>query len=130
MSAEKLFNPPRNIAAMADVVEDQQIRRDYTEEELAEFKSTLSAEHIRLEILNEELAEIKEEYKPKISGCKKLINKSAKALRAGYEIVEVKAYGIANHDTGYMEFVTEFGDKVSSRRLYPNERQLSIHSNR
>jgi hypothetical protein len=112
--------------AVADCFEDKYIRREYTDQEKEEMAETVTKNCIAIADQDAILQVAKDEYKIAADPLKKQNKLIINNLRRGYEENSVRCYGLANHEKGLMEFYTEDGEFVESRRLLPNERQLHI----
>lgn len=112
----------------ATAISEGQYFRKFDEEDISQSRADYADKSIELNMLQEEFDGIKAQYKAKIKnleGDKKLIMTSI--MQSG-EWLNGKQYGFDDQIRGVMEYYDENGQFISSRRLTPNERQLSINS--
>jgi len=111
---------------MATKTELQSVRRFYSEDEKGQMKDYLSTETIGLLEQKEQFAEIKKEFNKVIATHNKEIVKVAKDLKKGYSEQSENVYGVADHERDMMDFYDTRGEYLNSRRLLPEERQVTI----
>lgn len=107
----------------ADKVEDRRYFRILTPEELDQRRDLLTENAIKL-------SELEDEKKDAVSGFKSQMDpliKQNKGLLTDIKTrqteAEGKLYLMADHENGMMEVYDERGEMISSRRLYPEEKQ-------
>lgn len=112
----------------ATTISEGQYFRKFDDEDISQSRAEYTNKSIELMRLQDEFDGIKAEYKAKIKnleGDKKIIMTSI--MQSG-EWLDGKQYGFDDQIRGVMEYYDENGQFLSSRRLTPNERQLSINS--
>ena len=115
-----------NIKEIAIAKEERQIRTDYTEEELIEMKDRLfKAVRLRAakqEAFSESKKEMSEELKDMIAQENNLVEDISRGFREESKI----CFLLDNQESGNMEYYTEDGALVFTRRLRPDEKQTSL----
>ena len=110
----------------ADKIETSTYQKNLTEDEKLQRKEILYNNSLKLSDLAEEkkeaIAGFKEVMDPLVADNKTLLSE----LRTGQVQVTGKIYLMANHETGIMETWDNNGEFVSSRRLFPSEKQLRM----
>lgn len=111
----------------ADTIsENEQFSLRYEGEEINQVREEYADASIHLSQIEEEFAGIKETYKAKLKGAKTEIAKLMSTLKQNGEWKNGTLFGFADHVLGTMQLFDEQGNLVSSRRLLPNERQMTI----
>ena len=115
-----------NIKEIAIAKEERQIRTDYTEEELIQMKDSLfKAVRLRAakqEAFHESKKEMSEELKDMIAQENNLVAEISRGFREESKI----CFLLDNQESGNMEYYTEDGTLVFTRRLRPDEKQTSL----
>lgn len=111
---------------MATKSELQSVRRFYGEEEKHQMKDYLSTETIGLLEQKDAFKEIKKEFNKVIAEHNKQIVKVAKDLKQGYSEQSETVYGVADQERDMMDFYDARGEFLNSRRLLPEERQVTM----
>jgi hypothetical protein len=110
----------------ADTIQEGQYFKQFDPEDREQNQAEYMDKSIELQRVLDEYKQIKEDYKSKI--------KMLEAHRAvlitermqNGEWLDGKQFGFADQDRGLMEYFDATGQLISSRRLLPNERQISI----
>lgn len=126
--------PPEERAEMLEAncekAEEMTYAKPLTQEEMEAERMNYSQRAIEISVLQDKLKEvsgvIKAELKPMIEENRTLLN----TIKTRQRSVKERVYHLADHDAGLMCTYNSMGELISSRRLTPEENQLSIHSNR
>ena len=132
------------------VRQKEEVRQDFSDEELIEMKENLfiasNNQAHREEIISrvreimempigaEEIKEMFEEISfnnignDGLKSLKSEFKRQLKMINQGYEIVTVDVFGFDYQEIGRMAFYNEAGGFVYDRPLTPNEKQTTIHS--
>jgi hypothetical protein len=86
----------------------------------------LSLRTIELSRVEEEFEAVKAEWKAKIKFLKENWKKSLTVLKQNGEWLDGEQFMFADQKRGVMEYYDSNGDFISSRRLLPEERQMTI----
>lgn len=111
-----------------DVLETDSRRIAFLPGELQQFEKDLGESSATLYELNTELDKVKARIKELAKPHKKTVARCAQALSEKTYEAEVQLFGIADHNTGTMDFYNIGGEFIYSRPLKSTERQASIHS--
>ena len=115
-----------NIKEIAIAKEERQIRTNYTEEELIEMKDRLyKAVRLRAakqEAFSESKKEMSEELKDMIARENNLVEDISRGFREESKI----CFLLDNQESGNMEYYTEDGALVFTRKLRQDEKQTSL----
>lgn len=112
----------------ADHIEDGSYFLSFGEEEMAQTKDDLSDAAMALSNKESEFDEIKAKYKAEITPFKKAYKTALQNLRTQGEMVQGKLYLFADQESKTMNYYDQHGDLIKSRRLRPEERQMTIMS--
>lgn len=112
----------------ASQVIDGQFFRRFDEEDMQVTREEYTSKSIELHRLVEEFKQVKEDFKRRLKALGEEHSSLINLLMQSGEWVNGKQYGFDDQVRGVMEFYDENGQFISSRRLYPNERQLTINS--
>lgn len=134
MSAEKeayfkkLPHPERITALRENAVTsyNKNVIREFSEEELADIKTTLSEQAILLNDLKIEKKEITAVISGKIKTEEAKIKTTLKDLKNKYYESDETVYDIDDQEAGQMYTYDSQGNLIGQRRLTPKEKQVSI----
>jgi len=104
-------------------VEDMEVQKRLTEEELTELAKDFADNNVELGKHTEALYAAKTVYKEAIKPIQSENKDIIASFKSKYKTVNEKVYRMANHESGMMEFVNLEGEVVSTRKLKPEERQ-------
>lgn len=108
-------------------IEQRTIRKHFTEDEMIDLREKFSTNEILKSDAEEELAEVKKTAKAKIDGIKEISKDVRTKIKHKYIDVIKDVNCVPNFAEGVMEFYdTETGELVDTRKLRPNEKQMSI----
>ena len=107
-------------------IEQKTYTKQLTETELVDFREGYVNNNLEMAEHNEELQAAKEAYKAATKPLKADSKVMLKVLKSRHIEVTGTVYGMANFDTGMMEFINEQGDVVETRRLKAEEKQGSL----
>lgn len=110
----------------AEKIVTMEYNRDFTDDEIKEFKDKLSDSLIAQHKLEKELKDIKAEYAEEIKPLKREVAAMAENIRNRFERIEGECFQMNDQEEGVAEFYSPDGYLIFSRGLYPDERQLSI----
>ena len=120
------LDPAERLAVMrnnADHVNEGKYFKVLTEDELAQRMRKLADNSIKLSELDDEkkeaVAEFKEQMDPLAKDNKVLMGE----IRTRQRLVDGTLFLFADHESGMMNTYDELGELVSSRRLFPEEKQ-------
>jgi hypothetical protein len=102
--------------------------RDFSEEEIADIKTTLSEQAIRLNDLKIEKKELTSVISGKIKITESEMKGTLKDLKNKYYENEETVYDIDDQETGEMYTFDNQGNLLSTRKLTPKERQTTIRN--
>ena len=109
------------------ITEGQYFRR-FDEEDVRQHQSVFMDKSIELKRVLDEFEEIKSTYKKKIKALETDRGVLMQEMMQSGEWLDGKQYAFDDQENGKMEYYDENGNFISSRRLLPNERQLTITS--
>lgn len=118
----------RAVADNADGVETMTFEKRLNEEELAIVKDSFSSDAVELNQLEQELQTIKDEYKLKMKPVKDSMAATLGTLKTRQQTFTGNVYLYADQKSSLMGYYDERGELVHSRRLLPEERQITIFS--
>lgn len=110
----------------ADHIEDGTYFMSFGEEEMSQTKDELSQAAITLSAKESAFEEVKAKHKSEIAPYKKAYNTALQNLRTQGEQIEGKLFLFADQENKMMNYYDQFGDLIRSRRLKPEERQMTI----
>lgn len=116
------------LRANADKVEQQKVKTNYTEQQMAEMKVEAMASSIELVKLDKAKKKAAKKFNDQIKPLKESSEELLLSIDKGYYEAEQEVFGIANQEAGMMEFFDMEGEMISSRPLLKSERQLKIAS--
>ncbi len=127
---KKLPHPERITALRenADTSYTKNIIRDFSEEELADIKTTLSEQAILLNDLKIEKKEITAVISTKIKTEEANIKTTLRDLKNKYYESEETVFDIKDQEESKMYTYDGQGNLIGERRLTPKEKQLDIRN--
>lgn len=108
--------------------EEQVYMKPLEEAEIAEKHEQLAQACIKKSALEAEKKEVMKEFKDRIDPISRDIVKTVEAIKNRAIEVTGRLYSISDFDNQMIHTLDEGGNVLSSRRMKPEERQLSIHS--
>lgn len=112
----------------ADTIEEGEFFKSFSQDDLLATQANLADVSVIKDRKEQELQEIKAKFKIELDKLKKEFKESLKNLIMQGEYVHGKQYLFADQVNGMMEYYDEHGILIRSRRLKPEERQLSVLS--
>ena len=112
--------------AMAVAMEVFTVRRQYTEEELSGFREQFVKEQLTFVRRDEEVKEQTKELREEVKALKEVADSVLLELNRGYEDKPVNCQLVPNYSEGIMQYIDPNGEVVHERRLFPQERQMSL----
>lgn len=110
-----------------DVKEGQYFRR-FDEADKQQIQEEFMMKAIELKRKQDEFDDIKSSFKAQLKVLEDSKNVMMTEIMQNGEWLTGKQFGFDNQVTGTMTYLNKQGDFIESRRLLPNERQLSINS--
>lgn len=98
----------------------------FTEDEKIDLKDDLASSNIKLARIRTKFDTVKAEYKGQIDPLKKDIAQTVSMLSSGHKEVTKRIFLMQDHENDKMITYDEDGNFVESRRLKPEERQMTI----
>jgi hypothetical protein len=122
--AEKL--PQSRLTALAIKTEDRNVRMFFADDEKSEMSKEHTSKMIEIAAAEEQFEQVKLIHRENIAPIKRASNDLLRNIRNGYVDVMTKCYLIDDQEKGVMQYFNEAGVMVDERRLYPEERQLTL----
>lgn len=116
------------LKANAYSISTEEIRKEYTQDELESMKTEFTEESIALAKKEKEKADLTAVLNGEIKILKTNSKKTLAAIARGGEDVEVELFAFDDQDRGTMDFYDESGEFIRSRKLKPEERQTKLYS--
>jgi hypothetical protein len=115
-----------NIKEIAIAKEERQIRTNFTEDELIEMKDRLY-KAVRLRATKqEEFTETRKDMSQELKDLLLSENNLVEEISRGFREESKICFLLDNQESGNMEYYTEDGKLVFTRRLRPDEKQTSL----
>lgn len=108
--------------------ETTEVEHSFTPDEKEEMKNEFSELSINIDGYNDELKKARKKHREKTTAIKEEAQLLITKLRVGSEKREKELYLMPDYENSIMEFYDESGAFVSSRKMKPNEKQLTIAS--
>ena len=127
----KSLSMPERITALRENAVTQynkNVIRDFSEEEIADIKTTLSEQAIKLNDLKIEKKELTSVISGKIKTAEAEMKGTLKDLKNKYYENEETVYDIDDQEAGEMHTFDNQGNLLSTRKLTPKERQTTIRN--
>lgn len=118
------------LEANAEKVEPMTYAKPLTPEELEKERMNFSQHAIEIAQKQEKLKEITDQYKAEIKPLAEQYRTTLQMIKSKQRLVTEQVYHLADHEEGLMGTYNSMGELISSRRLTPEENQISIHSSR
>ena len=110
-----------------DIKEGQYFRR-FDDEDIDQIQEEFMMKSIELKRKQEEFDEIKARYKAQLKVLEDQKSMMMSQIMQSGEWLDGKIFGFDDQVKGTMTYLNKQGDFIESRRLLPNERQLTIMS--
>ena len=104
--------------------------RRLTETEINNYRKEVADLSIDASVLEEEFQDVKDEHKAKLKPIKKGIRTALLLVRNKQIEDPREVYHVPNYSTGKMEVVDLAGEVIETRRMSPEEMQVSISFNK
>ena len=114
-------------AHATDIKEGQYFRR-FDDEDIDQIQEEFMMKSIELKRKQEEFDEIKARYKAQLKVLEDQKSMMMSQIMQSGEWLDGKIFGFDDQVKGTMTYLNKQGDFIESRRLLPNERQLTIMS--
>ena len=118
------------LEANSEKVEEMLYSKPLNSEELEKERINFSQRAIEISSKQDTLKEITEKFKAELKPMVDEYKASLQMIKTKHRMVKETVYHLADHETGMMCTYNSMGELISSRRLTPEENQLSIHSSR
>lgn len=108
-------------------IEQRTIRKHYSEDEMNDIRESFSGNEIKKAETEDELSGIKKEFKANLDSLKDRSKELRTKIKNKYVDINRDVYCVPNFTDGIMEFYDcETAELLDTRKLRPNEKQLSI----
>ena len=114
------------LRANADKVELMTYAKRLEADQLNQIKESLVDLNVNLSALVEDKKEYVKSANAEIKPIKKEMARIISLINSQTEQVEEECYKFIDQEEGMVAWYNEQGDLITSRRIYPNERQLQI----
>lgn len=111
---------------MATKSEFQKVRRHYTQDERDQMKDFITSESISLMDAVEEFKKVQKEFNAAKKKLSTEITDALQRTKRGFSDNEEEVFMFDDQETGMMHIFDKNGLHISSRALYPDERQTRI----
>ena len=118
------------LEANAEKVEEMTYPKPLTAEELEERRMAFSQMAIEISAKNDRMKEITDQHKAELKPMVDEYKETLSIIKTKQRMVKETVYHLADHEDGLMCTYNSRGELIMSRRLTPEENQLSIHSSR
>jgi hypothetical protein len=118
-----LVTNKESILNLAMTRQKEIIRKEFTQEELNEMRTTVTKTFFEINDLEDEFAVVKESFKGKIKPLEKENAIVLKQIRNGFVDQNVEVYLVPDYDNKIVEFYDEEGNKVGDRKMMMSELQ-------
>lgn len=118
------------LEANAEKVEEMTYQRALSPEELEKTRIEFAQTIIEISTLEDKLKIIVDEHKAAMKPMKDTSKQLLGQIKTKHREVRETVYHLADHETGMMCTYNKTGELIFSRRLTPEENQLSIHLGR
>jgi hypothetical protein len=114
------------LADMAAKTEESNVRRHFTQDEKDQIKDYAVSEGIVLMEKKAEFSEIKKTFNKAIKDFETAVKGALTDIKRGYTDTLETVYLIPDHDNDVMDVYDHKGVYLSSRPMFPNERQIRV----
>jgi len=104
------------------------VKRPYSPGELQMFKDDYCALMEAFTGVEDELKELSSPLKERMKDLKAQAKIFMEKLKSKCEKTEGEIFGFDNQEDGTMDYYDIHGEYISSRRLFPNERQIKLRA--
>lgn len=101
-------------------------KRFFSEDEKNKLKDDITNDALRSSEIEDQIKSLTQPLKEELKSIKSLMRVRLTDVRKGYEDIEATVYCFDDQEEGMMNSYDENGTLVSSRKLYPSERQTKI----
>ncbi len=109
-------------------IQEGQYFKPFDDEDKTQVQADFMLKNIETQRVKDELEQVKAEYKLKLKGLNDATKKLMKDTMQNGEWLNGKQFGFDDQKAGTMTYYDADGNFINSRRLTPNERQLTLHS--
>lgn len=106
--------------------EEMPVKHIFTEDEIAKMKDTFISQQMSIRLLKEQLNSVKAEFAGKIKPIEASQTEIIGSLRSGYKEEMREVFLVPDHENGMMQYFTEDGVEVWSRKLRADEKQTNF----
>jgi hypothetical protein len=118
------------LEANAESVGEQTYAKPLTQEELDKERIDFTQKAIEVNALEEELKAVKERFAEELKPMREEMKEMMHTLKTRQRVVKGRVFTLKDFTTGMLGVYDDRGDLISSRRMTPEEGQLSINSSR
>lgn len=112
----------------AEGSERKTFTKKLSQQELTELREQYAENNVEIGRHNDILNEAKKVHKEATAPLKEDAVEMLKAIKTKHREIVGEVFKLANHESGFMEYVDTNGDIVETRRLTEQEKQSSIFS--
>ena len=112
----------RNISV---ATETMPVKHYFSDDERDKMKDTIINQTMSIRLLREQLAAVKAEFAGKIKPLESSQTEIITDLRNGYTEEMKEVFLVPDHEKGVMQYFTEDGTEVFSRKLRADEKQTN-----
>jgi hypothetical protein len=118
------------LEANAEKVEEMTYPKPLTSEEMEAERMNFSQMAIEISAKQDKMKEITDQHKAELKPMVEAYKETLTMIKTKQRMVKEQVYHLADHADGLMCTYNGRGELIISRRLTPEENQLSIHSSR
>ena len=118
------------LEANAEKVEEMTYPKPLTPEEMEAHRMAFSQMAIEISAKQDRMKEITDQHKAELKPMTDEYKETLSIIKTKQKMVKETVYHLADHEEGLMCTYNNRGELIMSRRLTPEENQLSIHSSR
>ena len=118
------------LEANAEKVEEMTYAKPLLPEEMEAERINFSQKSIEIAVKQDKFKEISDQHKAEIKPMLEEGRMILTMIKTKQKMVKETVYHLADHEDGLMCTYNSRGELISSRRLTPEENQMSIHSSR
>lgn len=113
----------RNISV---ATETMPVKHVFTDDELVKMKDEFIARQVKITKLTEDFQEVKDTFKQTTKPLEQEQSMTLSSIRSGYTEEMREVFLVPNHEDGVMQYFTEDGTEVHSRKLRADEKQTNF----
>lgn len=118
------------LEANAEKFGEMTYQKPLTQEEMEAERINFSQMAIEISAKNDKMKDITDQHKAELKPMMELYKETLAMIKTKQRMVTETVYHLADHSEGMMGTYNSRGELITSRRLTPEENQMSIHSSR